>query len=348
MSMPNKLSGKVASGLGKGALFTELDWAKKQFISELGIDTYPGTLNLQLDDNGATALWHELRAGPSYTIHAEKNEDCNANCYPVYIQNRYPGAVVLPLFEDYPLNQVEIIAAVPLRESLSLQDGDALELEFVHPLRHSTIIFDLDGTLLDTIEAFYMLARQTGDEFGIEMKRSHVYNLLNHGKSYWESALPDDMPNRQSRIEELNKRAHKLWPAIMSKHARVFPNVEQTLHQLKNRGTKLGIVTGSGKSTVDLLFSVGVEGFFDAIVNGEDISKRKPDPEGLLKCLQILNVEPDDALYVGDTAIDVQASTAAGICSVAVLSGAGGAKSLAEAGACRIISDHSALIGLLE
>ena len=132
MSMLNKLSGKVASGLGKGALFTELDWAKKQFISELGIDTYPGTLNLKLDDNGAKALWRELRTGPSCTIYAEKSEDCNASCYPVYIQNRYPGAIIVPLIEGYPANQIEIITAVPLRESLSLQDGNALELEFVH------------------------------------------------------------------------------------------------------------------------------------------------------------------------------------------------------------------------
>ena len=344
--MTIKLYGNVVSGLGKGALFTELGWAKKQFIEKLGIDPHPGTLNIHLTEKVIISKWQALQNDVSYTIYADATEDCDARCYPVYIGNQYTGAIVLPLIENYPADQIEIIAPIPLRQSLSLHDGDKLEFDFRHSLEATTIIFDLDGTLLDTVDAFYILAKRTGDEFGIEMNRSHLYNLLNNGKSYWDTALPESSLNRQSTIDQLNNRAVQLWPEVMAKHARIFPNIYDTLFTLKQRGATLGIVTGSGGTSLELLYSAGVEGLFDAVVTGADVSKRKPDPEGLHKCLDCLGVKANEAVYVGDTSIDMQASRAAGMTAIAVLSGAGDSTALCEAGAHRIIHTHSALIDL--
>ena len=126
MSMTGKFYGNVISGLGKGALFTELGWAKKQFIDKLGIDPYPGTLNIHLTEDETKAKWKTLQDTASYTIHAGDKEDCDARCYPVYIANQYTGAIVVPLIAYYPDDQIEIISPVPLRQSLSLHDGDPL------------------------------------------------------------------------------------------------------------------------------------------------------------------------------------------------------------------------------
>lgn len=344
--MTDKIYGNVVSGLCKGMLFTELDWAKKQFIEKLGIDPYPGTLNIHLSEESIKEKWQSQQESAPYTIYANTKEGCDALAYPVHIGNRYTGAIVLPLVDNYPAHQIEIIAPVPLRQKLSLQDGDLLELEIMHPLTATTIIFDLDGTLLDTVDAFYILAKRTGDEFGIEMIQSRVYYLLNYGKPYWDDALSESISNRQSTIDQLNNRAVQLWPEVMAKHARIFPNIYDTLVTLKQGGATLGIVTGSGGTSLELLYSAGVEGLFDAVVTGADVSKRKPDPEGLHKCLDCLGVKANEAVYVGDTSIDMQASRAAGMTAVAVLSGAGDSTALCEAGAHRIIHTHSALIDL--
>jgi phosphoglycolate phosphatase len=345
--MTSEICGNLVSGLGKGALFTDLDWAKSQFIEKLGIDPFPGTLNLRLNDNRIKTEWQSLQETESYTIHASDPDSCDARCYPVFINEQYAGAIVVPLIENYPEDQLEIIAPISLRENLSIEDGDLVKLEMNHPLSATTIIFDLDGTLLDTVDAFYVLAQRTGDEFGIDMNRSHVYDLLNHGKSYWEAALPESTANRQATIDEMNNRAVQLWPEVMAEHARVFPDIFDTLAELKETGMKLGIVTGSGKTSVDLLYSVGVEDLFDAVVTSADVSRRKPYPDGMFKCLDSLGVQASDSIYVGDTSIDMQASRSAGIKAVAVLSGAGNSAALCKAGAHRIIHNHSALVNIL-
>lgn len=346
--MMDKFHGHVVSGLGKGALFTELDWAKKQFIEKLGIDPHPGTLNILLTDDESKAKWQSLQDSASYTVYASDKQDCDARCYPVFVANQYAGAIVLPLIDYYPADQIEIIAPIPLRQRLSLQDGDKVTLDFIYPHKATTIIFDLDGTLIDTIEAFYMLAKLTGDEFGINMVRSHVYNLLNHGLPYWDSVVSESRANRQTIIEELNIRAVELWPEVIAEHARVFPDIFHTLSTLKELGYTLAIVTGSGGKSLELLYSAGVRDLFDAVVSGADVSRRKPDPEGLYLCLNSLGVDASDAVYVGDTSIDMQASRAAGMTAVAVLSGAGNSAALCTAGAHRIVQDHSALISLFE
>lgn len=346
--MTVKLSGNVITGLGKGALFTELDWVNKQFIDKLGIDPYPGTLNIHLTENRIISNWQMLQDTAAYTIYGSKTEDCDARCYPVYIADQYTGAIVLPLIENYPGDQIEIISPIPLRQSLSLQDGDPLVIKCNHPIKANRIIFDLDGTLIDTVGAFYILAKRTGDEFGINMIQSQVYDLLNHGKPYWDSVLPESTPNRKYTIEQLNKRAIQLWPKVFAEYARVFPGIFNTLSTLKETGVKLGIVTGSGETSLELLYSAGVKELFDAVIIDADVNHRKPHPEGLLKCMDALDVDPAYAVYVGDTAIDMQASRAAGMTAIAVLSGAGNSVSLCEAGAHRIIHSHEGLIDLLE
>ncbi len=345
--MTTTIDGTVISGLGRGAQFTALGWAKNRFIEKLGIDPWPGTLNIILSTDTNKLRWQTLQDTSACTISDPDRGSCDARCFPVRIADRYAGAIVLPLVDHYPAEQIEIIAPISLRSGLSLRDGDAVTLEPSHPLGATTILFDLDGTLVDTVGAFYMLAKRTGDEFGINMARSHVYNLLNHGLPYWDSVLPDTTPDRQATIAQLNRRAVALWPEVIAEHARIFPGIHDTLTTLKERGYTLGIVTGSSGASLDLLFSAGVRELFDVVISGADVSQRKPHPEGLLKCLHTLHANANDTLYVGDTSIDMHASRAAGVTAVAVLSGAGNSASLCEAGAYRIVRDHSALIDIL-
>lgn len=124
------LSGRLATGIGQGRHFTGLGWARTQFIHKLGIDPWPGTLNVVVDDPDAAAVWARLKRAAGTRIENPGNgpRDCGARCYRVLVEGRIAGAVVLPEVDGYPPAQVEVIAAVGLRRALGVEDGDPVRL----------------------------------------------------------------------------------------------------------------------------------------------------------------------------------------------------------------------------
>ncbi len=342
-----ELSGRVVTGTGQAAGFTEIEHAKHQFLDKLGINTWPGTLNIKLDDADSLARWGSMRNADGIGISSPDGNNCDARTYPVQINNQLTGAIVFPEVNGYPADQVEVIAPLSLRQCLSLKDGDRLTLKLLKPVRASAVLFDLDGTLVDTVDAFYQLARRTGAEFGLEVSKERMYETLNRGISYWDHVAPKSMDERPAMIKKLNTRAMELWPDLIKDQAEAFAGVQQTLVELKSAGFALGIVTGSDKWSLDLLYSQGVADMFEAVITGPDVKKRKPDPEGLNKCLKRMDIAPGDAVYVGDSVIDMQASRAAGMLPIAVLTGAGTSASLCEAGAYRIVRSHRQVSELL-
>ncbi len=131
--MTTQLTGRVVTGKGEGARLTQLDWARAQFVEKLGIDPFPGTLNLTLDTSDALTTWAEWQTTRGVVIEPPNAEWCNARCYPVRIAEQINGAIVLPKVHGYAPTQIEIIANVSLREKLRLRDGDALTLEIQDP-----------------------------------------------------------------------------------------------------------------------------------------------------------------------------------------------------------------------
>ena len=342
-----ELSGRVATGTGQAAGFTELIHAKQQFLDKLGIDTWPGTLNVKLDDAGSLAGWQSLRNADGIGIRAPDGNNCHARSYPVQINNEVTGAIIFPEVKGYPEDQVEVISPLSLRRHFSLNDGDRLRLNIITPVRTKAVLFDLDGTLVDTVGAFYLLAKQTGAEFGLNVSKERMYETLNHGISYWDHVVPASMSDRPAMIKKLNNRAMELWPDLIKDNAGAFTGVRETLSGLKTAGFALGIVTGSGEKSLELLYGLGVADMFDAVITGYDVKQRKPDPEGLNKCLERMGIDPADAVYVGDSVIDMQASRAAGVLPIAVLTGAGTSATLCKAGAYRIVRSHEQVSELL-
>lgn len=125
------LKGVIVSGMGEGRFFTELPWAKAQFIGKVGIDPYPGTLNLRLDRTEVLKQWEELRGRPGIPITPPEAGFCNGKCFKVVVQGKLPGAIVFPEVADYPADKLEIIAPHNLKEALRVQDGDEIALEVI-------------------------------------------------------------------------------------------------------------------------------------------------------------------------------------------------------------------------
>jgi len=124
--MTATLRGRVASGQGEGASFTAIPWARAAFVARLGIDPFPGTLNLVPED---AAAWAALRATPGIRIPAGAPGFCDARAWRVRVAGRHDAAIVVPEVPGYPDDKIELIAAVGLRVALGLIDGTLVALE---------------------------------------------------------------------------------------------------------------------------------------------------------------------------------------------------------------------------
>ena len=126
------LEGVIFTGLGEGAYYISKERYTKQFIEKLGFEPYPGTLNLKLTTDYDVKTRSELEAYPAIEIEGFKNEDRTfgaVKCYPVTIENRVKGALILALRSHYDASVLEIIAPVFLRKHLKLKDGHKVKVE---------------------------------------------------------------------------------------------------------------------------------------------------------------------------------------------------------------------------
>ena len=126
-----KIQGKIVEGIREATNFTQIPWVRKQFISKLSIDPFPGTLNLEIVDPESLQTFNALKAMKGIEITPEDPLFCSAKCYQVLIQGQLKGAIILPMVKDYPENKMELIAPQNIKEGLSMKAGDYLEVEIL-------------------------------------------------------------------------------------------------------------------------------------------------------------------------------------------------------------------------
>ena len=334
--------------MGRAAEFTRLDWVRRQLLALAGIDPYPGTVNLTLAGEAHLERWRAWRGMPARSMEPADAAFCRARCYTVRIQGRIPAAIVLPEVPAYPDDKVELVAALPLRQHLALDEGAMLGVELCRPLAVRAVLFDIDGTLVDSVGAFLEVARTAAQPHGLEVTERQVRDCLASGSSFWKRVVPVDRPDCEALRKAMSAEAAREWPRVLRSHGRVFEGVAQTLDALKRLGISLGIVSGARPEVLELLRAHGILDRFDSIVLADDVSRRKPDPEGIVKCLRQLGVASERAVYIGDTPIDIQASRAAGVRAVSVLSGACDSATLSAHEPDRLVFSHAGLLQLLE
>lgn len=106
------------------------------------------------------------------------------------------------------------------------------------------IIFDLDGTLSDSIDIYYEVFRKATARVGIEVTRKDVLEPMATGSLIWERAIPKDIPDRDEKITECMRIIPQIYDEAMAR-ARLFPGVKGVLGYLRHKGIKMGLVTGS-------------------------------------------------------------------------------------------------------
>jgi pyrophosphatase PpaX len=181
-------------------------------------------------------------------------------------------------------------------------------------IRYPTVLFDLDGTLVDSgaiiLASFKHAARTV---LARDVEEEQIAALVGG------SNLHDQMRVLSpAHVDEL-VRVYREHNRPLHDELEAFEGVEGLMETLSGQGRKLGIVTAKGRQTVDLAFAVlSLERYFDAVVTADMTDRHKPDPAPVLKALELLESEPADAAFVGDSPYDIAAGKAAGVFTVAV------------------------------
>ena len=182
-------------------------------------------------------------------------------------------------------------------------------------VRFPTVLFDLDGTLIDSgamILASFRHATRT--VLGREIA-DDVLVASSGGATIQEQmrALAGD-----DYVEEL-VRVYREHNEPLHDELQAFEGVESLLERLSREGRKLGVVTSKRRKTVDLAFAVlPLERYFDAIVTADEVGRHKPDPAPVLLALERLGSNSAETALVGDSPFDMAAGKAAGVFTVGV------------------------------
>ncbi len=125
------IKGRITEGLKESSFFMQIPWAREQFITKLGIDPYPGTLNLELIDNQDIEKLKEIKRRKGIEIIPAEPGFCSAKCFHVLVCGKIKGALIIPQVPDYPESKLEIISSDRIRDVLSLEVGDLVPVEIL-------------------------------------------------------------------------------------------------------------------------------------------------------------------------------------------------------------------------
>ncbi len=208
------------------------------------------------------------------------------------------------------------------------------------------IIFDVDGTLTDSIDAYYSVFRDVCARFGIHVRREDVLEPMAMGSLIWDRIIPGDPQERDEKIKQLMHAIPEVYHKVFE-HVVPFAGVESVLRKLDEQKIKLGVLTSSRRAAVGPLYHHSLSHYFRVILTREEGFLPKPEPDGILECLRRMKVEPSHAITVGDTPLDVRAGKAAGTLTIGVLSGIGTRAQLEAEKPTAIIKDISEVLSLL-
>jgi alpha,alpha-trehalose phosphorylase len=214
--------------------------------------------------------------------------------------------------------------------------------------RPAAVVCDLDGTLVDTVPTRITAWLRTFEEFGLPADRGHVASLIgSDGK--W---LAEQVAARASQAlspadaEAIDRRAGEIYGELNTA-PRPLPGVAAFLAALNAAGVKWAIATSSRPAQVGV--SVAALGLAQppVVVDGQAVSRAKPEPDLLLAAAAALGTAPDGCWCVGDSRWDVQAAIAAQMVPVGVTTGSATAEELRVDGALAVVDRLDRLVGAL-
>lgn len=217
-------------------------------------------------------------------------------------------------------------------------------------MKYDLVIFDLDGTLLNTIGDlaasvdYVMRSRNLPEHTDAEYRQ-----MVGGGiKRLVERALPQDLAQDEAYVEECVMQFRRYYVDNIDRHTEPYEGIHSLLSELRRLGVKVAVASNKFQHGTDRLvakFFGDID--FVAIEGNREGAPLKPDPQIVHNILKIADVKPERAIMVGDSGIDIRTAQAAGIESVGVAWGFRFAEELYSAGATSVVATSAELRNIL-
>lgn len=227
-------------------------------------------------------------------------------------------------------------------------------------MKYKAAIFDMDGTILDTIRdlayaiRYSMKAGGHSDEFTEEEVRfffgSGSLVAFQRALACEAGEVPEEylqigdsreyLPDEAARLQKIFA---EYYPNHCEEHTKAFPGLTEALDELRGAGMRLAVVSNKIDTAVQILAEQYFPGRFDFAIGTNESNRRKPYPDMLEQALQFMDVSRDEAVYIGDSEVDIQTAANVNMPCISVAWGSRSEEFLREQGAKLIIHDPSEL-----
>jgi HAD superfamily hydrolase (TIGR01549 family) len=211
------------------------------------------------------------------------------------------------------------------------------------------MIFDLDGTLIDTVYAHVYAWQQALNELGMAIDGWKIHRRIGMSGGLFARAVARELGRELTNDEtrELQERHGKLFRELLPVR-RPLPGAVELLQLLASQGVPYGVATSGSRPDIDAsLDALGI-GAAVPVVGRGDVRRAKPEPDLFLACATRLETDPVDCYVVGDAVWDVLAARRARMLGVGVLTGGYGEDELTRAGAFRVFRDAADLSAAID
>ncbi len=176
--------------------------------------------------------------------------------------------------------------------------------------KETVILFDLDGTLIDSTEAILESFAQAFERFETTVPEPGAITAM-IGEPL--SVMFSKLGVHETQIDEYVAAYKAHYRRISREKTHLLPGAREAV-ELASSFARLGVVTTkTGRYAVELLEHLGLMPYFEVLIGSEDVIRHKPHPEPVLKALRLMDAEGDRAWMIGDTPMDIEAAFAAGI-----------------------------------
>ncbi len=210
------------------------------------------------------------------------------------------------------------------------------------------LIFDLDGTLIDSSMDIAWAANKTLIQMGYkEETPEHIKDNIGWGvKVLLERLMPNEGPEK---ITSGREKFLEFYSSHLIVDTYLYPGVTETISHFREKGKKMAIVTNKPERLSNrILERFGLSENFQMVVGGDTLPTRKPDPAPILKVIGDMRIEPERAVFIGDSPIDGETGKKAGVFTIGVPYGYHGNVRLIDAGFNLVVRDFPELKAVIE
>lgn len=212
-------------------------------------------------------------------------------------------------------------------------------------------VFDLDGTLTDTLESLTLSVNLTLEEMGLSTITDQQCRIFvgNGARVLLQKALQVSGDAQADRIEEAMLKYGRIFDQHCTYHVVPYEGIREMLAELKEEGYRLAVLSNKPhRQTVSVVEAIFGKEVFELIQGQRDGIPRKPDPTAVLDMLKQLDSSPEYAVYIGDSEVDIATGLAAGMQTIGVTWGFRDQEILKEAGAKKTADDPREIVEMIK